>query len=118
MPRGESASEAPRIPARGHFAAAAGFATLAVLLSWPLAIHLGNELPAPPALDIGLLRADLDLLYAVCRTLQLVGVATAELSEVVGTLREAILEETNFELEVRRCLTRPPGPPSAEGRPA
>ena len=40
----------------------------------------------------GSLRADLDLLYAVCRTLQLVGVATAELSEVVGTLREAILE--------------------------
>ena len=66
----------------------------------------------------GSLRADLDLLYAVCRTLQLVGVATAELSEVVGTLREAILEETNFELEVRRCLTRPPSPSSAEGRPA
>lgn len=50
----------------------------------------------------GSLRADLDLLYAVARLLQLVGLATADLTEVVGTLREAILEETDFVKEAAR----------------
>jgi predicted unusual protein kinase regulating ubiquinone biosynthesis (AarF/ABC1/UbiB family) len=50
----------------------------------------------------GSLRADLDLLYANARVLQLLGVVTAELNEVVGTLREAILEEIDFGLEATR----------------
>jgi len=50
----------------------------------------------------GSLRADLDLLYANARVLQLLGVVTAELSDVVGTLRGAILEEIDFELEATR----------------
>jgi len=50
----------------------------------------------------GSLRADLDLLYANARVLQLLGVATAELCDVVGVLREAILEEVDFELEATR----------------
>ena len=50
----------------------------------------------------GSLRADLDLLYANARVLELLGVVTSELSEVVGTLREAILEEIDFTLEATR----------------
>ena len=50
----------------------------------------------------GSLRADLDLLYANARVLQLIGVTTSELSEVVSTLRGAILEEIDFELEATR----------------
>ena len=50
----------------------------------------------------GSLRADLDLLYANARVLQLLGVVTSELSDVVGTLREAILEEIDFKLEATR----------------
>merc|ERR1719201_2823043 len=50
----------------------------------------------------GSLRADLDLLYANARVLQLLGVVTAELSDVVGTLRGAILEEIDFKLEATR----------------
>jgi len=48
------------------------------------------------------LQADLDLLYGCARVLQLVGLATAELIEIVGTLREAILEETDFVKEAER----------------
>jgi len=48
------------------------------------------------------LQADLDLLYAISRVLQLLGVVTSELSEVVQTLRDAILEETDFVLEATR----------------
>ena len=50
----------------------------------------------------GSLKADLDLLYANARVLQLLGVVTAELSDVVSTLRSAILEEIDFELEAER----------------
>ena len=50
----------------------------------------------------GSLKADLDLLYANARVLQLLGVVTAELSDVVSTLRGAILEEIDFELEATR----------------
>jgi predicted unusual protein kinase regulating ubiquinone biosynthesis (AarF/ABC1/UbiB family) len=48
------------------------------------------------------LRADLDLLYGVARVLQLVGLVTAELTDIVSTLREAILEETDFVKEAER----------------
>ena len=50
----------------------------------------------------GSLRADLDLLYGSARVLELLGVVTSELSEVVGTLRGAILEEIDFKLEATR----------------
>ena len=50
----------------------------------------------------GSLKADLDLLYGNARVLELVGVFTSELAGVVGTLREAILEEIDFELEATR----------------
>lgn len=50
----------------------------------------------------GSLKADLDLLYANARVLQLLGVVTAELSDVVATLRGAILEEIDFTLEATR----------------
>lgn len=50
----------------------------------------------------GSLRADLDLLYANARTLQLLGVVTDELADVVGVLRDAILEEIDFKLEATR----------------
>merc|ERR1711920_427936 len=50
----------------------------------------------------GSLKADLDLLYSVSRVLQLAGVTTAELCDIVGILREAILEETDFRLEAKR----------------
>jgi aarF domain-containing kinase len=50
----------------------------------------------------GSLRADLDLLYGTTRVLQLLGLVTAELSEVVDTLRAAILEEIDFTLEAER----------------
>jgi aarF domain-containing kinase len=50
----------------------------------------------------GSLKADLDLLYANARVLQLLGVVTAELSDVVSTLRSAILEEIDFVLEAQR----------------
>lgn len=50
----------------------------------------------------GSLRADLDLMYGTTRVLQLLGVVTSELSEVVGVLREAILEEIDFKLEAKR----------------
>jgi len=50
----------------------------------------------------GSLKADLDLLYSTSRVLQLLGLVTSELSDVVGTLREAILEEIDFELEATR----------------
>jgi len=50
----------------------------------------------------GSLRADLDLLYSVARMLQLAGLTTSDLSDVVKTLREAILEETDFVLEAKR----------------
>uniref|UniRef100_A0A7S0PYT9 Protein kinase domain-containing protein n=1 Tax=Coccolithus braarudii TaxID=221442 RepID=A0A7S0PYT9_9EUKA len=50
----------------------------------------------------GSLQADLDLLYSVSRVLQVLGVTTAELSDIVGILREAILEETDFRLEAKR----------------
>lgn len=52
----------------------------------------------------GSLRADLDLLYANARVLQLVGVVTGEFSELVGTLRAAILEEIDFKLEANRTM--------------
>jgi len=42
------------------------------------------------------------LLYANARVLELLGVVTSELSEVVGTLRGAILEEIDFKLEATR----------------
>jgi len=48
------------------------------------------------------LRADLDLLYGCVRVLQLFGLATADLSEIIGTLREAIFEETDFLQEAKR----------------
>jgi len=50
----------------------------------------------------GSLKADLDLLYSSARVLQLLGVFTSELSEVVQTLRAAILEEIDFKLEAER----------------
>uniref|UniRef100_A0A7S2HIP8 ABC1 atypical kinase-like domain-containing protein n=1 Tax=Haptolina brevifila TaxID=156173 RepID=A0A7S2HIP8_9EUKA len=50
----------------------------------------------------GSLKADLDLLYSTSRVLQLLGVVTSELSDVVETLRSAILEEIDFELEATR----------------
>lgn len=50
----------------------------------------------------GSLQADLDLIYAVSRVLQLAGVTTAELCDIVAVLREAILEETDFRLEAAR----------------
>merc|ERR1719454_1429401 len=50
----------------------------------------------------GSLKADLDLLYANARILELLGVVTSELSDIVGTLREAILEEIDFKLEAER----------------
>mmetsp|Transcript_105405 Transcript_105405/g.183326 ORF Transcript_105405/g.183326 Transcript_105405/m.183326 type:complete len:579 (+) Transcript_105405:52-1788(+) len=50
----------------------------------------------------GSLRADLDLLYANARTLQLLGVFTDELADIVGVLRDAILEEIDFKLEATR----------------
>mmetsp|Transcript_70514 Transcript_70514/g.117081 ORF Transcript_70514/g.117081 Transcript_70514/m.117081 type:complete len:511 (+) Transcript_70514:16-1548(+) len=52
----------------------------------------------------GSLQADLDLLYGVSRVLELVGLGTAELSEIVGTLRASILEETDFKLEAQRTM--------------
>ena len=50
----------------------------------------------------GSLKADLDLLYANARVLELLGVVTEELSDVVGVLRAAILEEIDFKLEAQR----------------
>ena len=50
----------------------------------------------------GSLAADLDLLYGSSRVLQLLGVVTEELVDVVGTLREAIMDEIDFELEATR----------------
>jgi len=50
----------------------------------------------------GSLQADLDLLYSVSRVLQLLGAVTSELVEVIETLRDAILEETDFTLEATR----------------
>ncbi|KAL3910635.1 MAG: hypothetical protein SGPRY_008986 [Prymnesium sp.] len=50
----------------------------------------------------GSLQADLDLLYSTSRVLQVLGLVTAEFSDVVETLRDAILEETDFELEATR----------------
>lgn len=50
------------------------------------------------------LRADLDLLYGVVRIWQLIGLATAELTDVVGTLRDAIFEETDFTKEAQRTV--------------
>ena len=48
------------------------------------------------------LQADLDLLYGVVRVLELVGLATSELTDVVSTLRDAIFEETDFLKEAQR----------------
>jgi len=50
----------------------------------------------------GSLQADLDLLFSVSRVLQLLGTVTSELTEVVEVLRNAILEETDFQLEATR----------------
>jgi len=50
----------------------------------------------------GSLKADLDLLYGSSRVLELLGLVTPELSAVVGTLRGAILEEIDFQLEATR----------------
>lgn len=47
---------------RSKLAALAGFSALALLISWPLARHAGNQLPAAPILDLPFGRADLDLL--------------------------------------------------------
>ena len=41
----------------------------------------------------GSLQADLDLLYASARVLELIGAGSADLGQIFGTLREAILEE-------------------------
>lgn len=48
------------------------------------------------------LKADLDLLYATARVLELIGAGSSDLSDIFGTLREAILEETDFRLEAQR----------------
>lgn len=50
----------------------------------------------------GSLRADLDLLYANARIFELLGLSTSDLSEIVSTLRSAILEEIDFTLEATR----------------
>jgi len=52
----------------------------------------------------GSLKADLFLLYANARILQLVGLVSDDLGEIVSTIREAILEELDFKLEAERTV--------------